>query len=152
MTMIRYLFLLAILAFPAFAAEAATAAVALAAPITAPPSMGASVVRMIGGLFVVIAVLMSGAWAFKNRERFVGARTRESKLKVLETRSLGSRHSICVVAYDQQRILLSTSPTGVTMLTHLPEASLEELEAEANAPALPTFSEAFVQALALRRK
>ena len=107
---------------------------------------------MIGGLCVVISVLMAGAWAFKNRERLVGNRIRESKLRVLESRSLGARHSICVVAYDQQRILLSTSPSGVSMLTHLPDASQDEIEAEAKSPALPTFSEAFMHALASRRK
>ena len=146
--MVRFLFILALTTLPAIAAEVAAAV----APISAPPSVGASVFRMIGGLFVVISVLMIGAWAFRNRERFVGNRIRESKLRVLESRSLGARHSICVVAYDHQRILLSTSPTGVSMLTHLPDASLEEIQAEAKSPALPTFSEAFMQALASRRK
>jgi flagellar biogenesis protein FliO len=147
MTIFRYALAFAVVTLSAFGAEAV-----VAAPISAPPSMGASVFRMIGGLFIVISLLMTGVWAFKNRARFAGTRVRESKLKVLETRSLGARHSICVVAYEQQRILLSTSPTGVTMLTHLPEATLEELEEESKTPALPTFSEAFVQALASRRK
>lgn len=148
--MLRFLFILALATVPAIAAE--TNALTAAAPISAPASVGASVFRMIGGLCVVISVSMIGAWAYRNRERFVGNRIRESKLRVLESRSLGARHSICVVAYDQQRILLSTSPTGVSMLTHLPDASLDEIEAETKAPSLPTFSEAFMQALASRRK
>src|SRR5262245_4283322 len=122
MTVFRYVFVIVAMALSAFAAEPAAAAVT---QVSAPPSIGASVFRMIGGLCIVISLLMAGVWAFKSRERFVGGRARNAKLRVLETRSLGARHSICVVAYEQQRILLSTSPTGVSMLTHLPEASLD---------------------------
>jgi flagellar biogenesis protein FliO len=152
MTLIRHIFLIAFLALPVFAAETASAVTAVVAPVSAPPSVGASVFRMIGGLCVVVSLAMIAAWAFKNRERFLTGKIRESKLKVLESRSLGARHSICVVAYDNQRLLLSSSPTGVTMLTHLPDATNEETAAQAQAPTLPSFSEAFMHALGARRK
>lgn len=132
----------------------AAAAEAVISPIGAPPSVGTSVLRMIGAFCLVMSLLFAGVWAYRNSGRFAGARGRAAKLRVLETRSLGNRHSICVVAYEQQRILLSTSPTGVTMLTHLPEAPLEEAAPDtvaAGAP-LPNFSAAFMQALAGARK
>jgi flagellar biogenesis protein FliO len=121
-------------------------------PISAPPSIGFSVLRMIGALCLVFALLFGGVWAYRNSSRFAAARGRASKLKILESRALGHRHSIFVVGYDSQRLLLSTSPTGVTMLTHLPEATAQELEAEAAAPAPPNFSSAFLQALTAGRK
>lgn len=136
--------LLLLAALPAFAAENAT--------IAAPPSVGFSVLRVIGALCLVFSLLFGGLWAYRNSSRFVPGRARAAKLKVLESRPLGHRHSIFVVAYENQRVLLSTSPTGVTMLTHLPEGAAEPAaEAEA-APALPNFSTAFFQALTLARK
>jgi flagellar biogenesis protein FliO len=126
--------------------SAADSAIAPAAP----PSVAFSVLRMIGALCLVLSLFFAGVWAYRNSNRFAGKRGRTAKLRVLETRSLGHRHSIAVVAYDQQRILLATSPTGVTMLTHLPEASAQEVEAEP-AP-LPNFSTAFLQALSAGRK
>lgn len=122
------------------------------APISAPPSIGFSVLRMIGALCLVFALLFGGVWAFKNSSRFAAARGGAAKLKILESRSLGHRHSIFVVGYDNQRLLLSTSPTGVTMLTHLPEPTAEEIEAAANAEPTPSFSNAFLQALSSVRK
>jgi flagellar biogenesis protein FliO len=118
----------------------------------APPSIGFSVLRMIGALCLVFSLLFGGVWVFKNSARFAPGRGRAAKLKVLESRSLGHRHSIFVVGYDNQRILLSTSPTGVTMLSHLPEASVEETETEVATDTTPNFSTAFLQALTAGRK
>jgi flagellar biogenesis protein FliO len=117
-----------------------------------PPSIGFSVVRMIGALCLVFALLFAGVWVYRNSSRFSPGRGRNSKLRVLESRSLGPRHSIFVVGYDNQRLLLSTSPTGVTMLSHLPEAAAAEVETEATAEAPPNFSTAFFQALTSGRK
>lgn len=117
-----------------------------------PPSMAFSVFRMIGALCIVLSLLFAGVWAYRNGGKFASGRGRAAKLKVLETRSLGHRHSIFVIGYDQQRLLLSSSPTGVTLITHLPEATMEEIEAEQTAPALPNFSAALMQALAVGRK
>lgn len=119
----------------------------------APPSIGFSVVRMIGGLCLVLSLLCGGAWVYRNSARFAPGRGRGQKLKVLESRALGHRHSIFVVSYENQRLLLSTSPTGVTMLSHLPEAEQDEVETESAAPSIPpSFSNAFFQALSSARK
>lgn len=117
-----------------------------------PPSVGFSVLRMIGALCLVFSLLFAGVWVYRNSPKFAGARNRASKLRVLESRSLGHRHSIFVVGYDNQRLLLSTSPTGVTMLSHLPEATAQETEAEATPDPAPNFSTAFLQALTSGRK
>lgn len=117
-----------------------------------PPSVAFSVMRVIGALFLVFALLFAGVLVFRNSSRLNAGRGRLNKLKVLESRSLGHRHSIFVVGYENQRLLLSTSPTGVTMLSHLPEATAEETASEGAPDALPNFSTAFVQALTAGRK
>jgi flagellar biogenesis protein FliO len=129
-------------------AVAAAETVASPAPV---PSMAFSVFRMIGALCIVLSLLFTGVWFYKNNGRLGAGRGRAAKLKVIESRALGHRHSIFVVGYENQRILLSTSATGVTMLTHLPEATGEE-ETETAPTALPSFSNAFMQALASVRK
>jgi flagellar biogenesis protein FliO len=121
----------------------------IAAP--AAPSVVFSVLRMIGGLCLVFSLLFGGLWVYRNSARFAAGRRSSAKLKVIESRALGHRHFIFVVGYEQQRILLSTSPTGVTMLTHLPEATAEEMADTSPAP-LPNFSSALMQALTVGRK
>ena len=136
----------------ALLAIASTSFGADAAPISAPPSIGFSVLRMIGALCLVLSILFGGVWLYRNSARFAGAHGRSAKLKVIESRSLGHRHSIFVVGYDNQRLLLSTSPTGVTMLTHLPEASAQDIEGESATEAAPSFPNTFLQALTSGRK
>jgi len=138
-----------ILALLALASTSFGAEAVIASP---PPSIGFSVLRMIGALCLVFSLLFGGVWIFRNSARFAPGRNRAAKLKVLESRSLGHRHSIFVVGYEGQRLLLSSSPTGVTMLSHLPEASAEESEAESGQEPLPNFSTAFLQALSAGRK
>ena len=81
-----------------------------------------SALRVIGALLLVIALLVGGALFFRKTKfytKFQGA----ARLRVLETRSLGFRNNLLVVGYEQQRYLLSVSPTGVQMLTTLPQDS-----------------------------
>lgn len=99
------------------AAENAVAASSALAPV----DMGGAVLRMLGAFVFVVAIFLAGVWLYRNFARFgrVGA---APKLAILETRPLGNRHVLFVVAYEQQRLMLSTSPSGVTLITHLPEA------------------------------
>ncbi len=81
--------------------------------------------RVVGALALVIAIFLGGVWLFRNWQRLVVQRGRAPKLNVLETRSLGGRQAIYVVAYDQERFLLSSSPNGVNLLSHLPAVDAE---------------------------
>jgi flagellar biosynthetic protein FliO len=108
------------------------------------PDMGASLLRVMGALAVVLAVFLAGVWLFKNWQRLTLRRGAAPKLNVLEVRSLGQRQAIYVVGYEQQRLLLASSSTGVTLLSHLPAADAEPLAA---APKI-SFAEAFQQVLA----
>jgi flagellar biogenesis protein FliO len=110
------------------------------------PDAGYSVLRVFGAMIVVIAIFFGGIWLFRNWQRFALRKGGAPRLNVIEVRSLGQRHALYVVGYDQQRMLLASSPAGVTLVSHLPAA--EEGEAAATAatavPA-PSFAEAFQQ-------
>lgn len=118
--------------------------------ISAPPfpEAGVSLVRVIGALALVLGLFLGGIWLFKNWQRLAMPHGRQPRLNILETRSLGSRQAVFVVGYERQRFLLSTSPAGVSLLSHLPDAEADEAPAEAAGP-MP-----FAQALAkvLKRK
>jgi flagellar biogenesis protein FliO len=108
------------------------------------PDMGASLLRVVGALVVVIALFLAGVWLFKNWQRLTMRKGATPKLSVLEVRSLGQRQAIYVVGYEQQRLLLASSSTGVTLLSHLPAADAAPVE---QAPKM-SFAQAFQQVLA----
>jgi flagellar biogenesis protein FliO len=117
-----------------------------AVPLTAPslPDAGLSLLRVFGALALVIGLFLGGAWLFKNWKRLAVQRGCAPKLNILETRSLGGRHSVSVIGYEQERFLIATSPAGVNLLSHLPNAT----EAESSAPEKTTPPPSFAQALA----
>ena len=119
----------------------------VAVPPLAPPlpDLGPSVIRVIGALALVIAIFLGGVWLFRNWQRLTQQRGRVPKLNVLETRSLGGRQALYVIGYEQSRFLITASPAGVNLLSHLPDAGAEEAAAEAKNP--PSFSLALAQML-----
>jgi len=116
-------------------------------PISTAPDMAASVLRMGGALALVVGLFLGGVWLFKNWQRLGIRKGAAPKLNVLEVKSLGQRHAIYVIGYQQQRMLLASSPAGIALLSHLPEA-----EEEKTAPAARlSFAEAFHQVLARKQ-
>jgi len=116
------------------------------------PDTGASILRVLGALVLVISLFLGGVWLFRNWQRLAVRKGRAPRLNVLEVRSLGQRQAIYVVGYQQQRILLASSPAGITLLTHLPEEEEAKTAAAAAtdsaAPAVRmSFAEAFQQVL-----
>jgi flagellar biogenesis protein FliO len=81
--------------------------------------------RVFGALALVLGVFFAGLWVWRNWQRFFGPRGLMPKLSIVEAKSLGQRHTLYVVGYEEQRMLLAASPTGVTMLTALPAAKVE---------------------------
>src|SRR6266487_3222513 len=92
------------------------------------PQAGFSVIRVFGALALVIGLFLAGVWLFKNWQRLSLQRGRPAQLQVLEMRALGGKHLLYVVGYQQQRLLLASSPAGVTLVSHLPPAESVELE------------------------
>jgi flagellar protein FliO/FliZ len=125
-------------------ALSAAAAQSAALPPIAAPSAGVSLLRMFGSLLFVVALFFGGAWLFRNLHRFRGQTGPQRKLQVLEARSLGVRQSIYVVGFEQQRLLIGSTPQGLTLLTHLPDGTAPA-EGDRIVPA--PFGEALMQAL-----
>jgi flagellar protein FliO/FliZ len=110
------------------------------------PDAGASVIRVFGALALVLGIFLGAVWLFRNWQRFTVQKGAGPKLNVLEVRSLGQRQALYIVGYQQQRMLLASSPAGITLLSHLPAAEEEAEKAAATAPRM-SFAEAFQQVL-----
>ena len=130
----------------AFGETTNSAAAASFNPALSTPDIGASLLRVMGALALVLGIFLAGVWLFRNWQRLAVQRGRAPKLNVLEIRSLGGRQSIYVVGYEQERFLLASSPAGVNFLTHLPSAS-NEGESSTEAKSKISFSQALAQVL-----
>tara|TARA_B100001123_G_scaffold303503_1_gene338807 strand:+ start:1935 stop:2510 length:576 start_codon:yes stop_codon:yes gene_type:complete len=86
--------------------------------------------RILGALLIVVAILLGGAWWFRKSRMFGLMPGQSSHLSVIETRSLGSRHALHVVEYGSKRFLIADSPAGTNFLTDLDKLndSSEEVE------------------------
>ena len=89
--------------------------------------------RMLGALALVLALFVGGLWLVRRVPVMRLGRT-VPKLAVLEARSLGQRQALYVIGYEQERLLIATSPAGVTLLKQLPAAG-PTLESPATTPA-----------------
>jgi flagellar biogenesis protein FliO len=98
------------------------------------PDVAPSVFRVFGALVLVIGIFLGGVWLFRNWQRLALQRGGPPKLNILETRSLGGRQALYVVGYEQGRFLIASSPAGVSLLSHLPDATGEEAAAGGSAP------------------
>jgi len=98
-------------------------------PIISPlPDAGFSVIRVFGALTLVVGLFLGGVWLFKNWQRLTIHRGRPAQLQIVEMKALGGKHALYVVGYQQQRLLLASSPAGVTLVSHLPAADVTEVE------------------------
>jgi flagellar biogenesis protein FliO len=110
------------------------------------PDMTSSTIRVFGALIFVIALFLAGVWLFRNWQRIAVRKGVAPKLNILEVKSLGQRQAIYVVGYQQQRMLLGSSPAGITLLSHLP-APDEDEPAEVPATTKMSFGDALQQVL-----
>ncbi len=139
----------------AAAAEPATNYVAAplasspAPPFLPEPANGgfSSFLRVLGALALVIGLFLGSAWFFRNWQRLNVQRSGRPRLNIIETRSLGGRHVIHVIGYENERFLIASSPSGVNMLSHLPAATETSPEDATKNPPPPSFAEALTQVL-----
>ena len=119
------------------------------APLTgaATPSLLGPLVRMLGAVALLLALLFGVQWWLRQNRQSVAGRNPAKRLNVLEVKSLGHRHVLYVVGYEQQRLLIATSPAGINLLTPLPEATPQA--AETVAPVV-SFADALMQVVGRR--
>jgi len=98
------------------------------------PDTGLSLLRVFGALVLVLGLFLGAVWVWRNARGLTGRGGRIERLHVLEVRSLGGKHALYVVGYDEERLLLAASPTGVNLLSRLPPAPVGEA-ASAHEPA-----------------
>lgn len=122
---------------------------AMAVP-SAMPDPGASLLRVCGAFFIVVAIFLTGVWLYRNWQRLAVKRGGGAKLNLLEVRSLGQRQAIYVVGYQEQRMLVASSPAGITLLSHLPSVGEPE-QVPATATANVSFAEALKHVLSQRQ-
>ncbi len=108
-----------------------------------PVSLTEVMIRIVGALMIVMAILLGGAWWFRKSRLFGLVPAQSSHLNVIETRSLGSRHALHVVEYGSKRFLIADSPAGTNFLTDLEkleEEATEELDEAAEKISLGSFA------------
>jgi len=143
----RFLVLPALAAAPACFAES-TNTLTLRTDL---PDVGVSAIRALAALAIVLAIFFAGVWLFRNGQRITWRKTGAPRLAILESRPLGNRFALYVVGYDQQRLLIGSSPAGLNLLSSLPPVA----EANGNgATAAPVPALSFAESLqqVLRRK
>ena len=72
-------------------------------------------VRTIAAILFVAALLVMVVWAIK--VRFKGKFSeKESLIKVVQKTQIDTRHSVSVLAYDNQKFLLASGPGGLALV------------------------------------
>jgi flagellar biogenesis protein FliO len=133
-------------AAPTALAEA-TNALALNLPFSG-PEVGLSAIRTLGALALVLGLFFGGIWLFRNGQRLAWRKTGRPRLAILESRALGNRFALYVVGYDQQRMLIGSSPAGINLLSQLPSAAESSSPTETEVPSKATpFTQCLEQVL-----
>jgi flagellar biogenesis protein FliO len=109
------------------------------------PDASFSILRVVGALMLVLGLFLAGVWLYKNWQRLALQRGRPAQLQLIEMKALGSKQVLYVVGYQQQRLLLASSPAGVTLVSHLPPA--DAIEAGPGSISGQNFVQALQQAL-----
>jgi len=130
---------------PALSSLSAPATNFFSAPLTPGlPDTGPSLLRVLGALALVLGLFLGGVWFVRNGRFSALGRRGLAKLNVLETRSLGARQAICVVAYGSERFLIGSTPAGIHLISHLSA----DTSSESDGPGQPSSNLSFGQALA----
>lgn len=145
------LLLTGVTALAADAPLSAATAAGTAAAATPDASLAGAFIRLAGAFALVIALFIGLVWAWKRWGADAAVRGRSRRLHVLESRSIGNRQSVIVVGYENERLLLGSSPQGVCLLTRLPESLDETPESTPAAATGPRFVDALSAVLANRR-
>lgn len=92
-----------------------------------PPTLGGSLVQMLLGLAVVIAVLIGGLWLLK-RVQNTGTRN-PNLVRVVGGTALGPRERVVIVELGQNWLVLGVTPNCITTLSEMPRQPLPQAPA-----------------------
>ena len=88
---------------------------------TATPELGASVLQMMFGLAVVIALLFASLWLIR---RLCAPRGGGAAIKVLGAAAVGPRERVVLVEIGEQVLVLGVAPGSVTRLHDMKRSEL----------------------------
>jgi flagellar protein FliO/FliZ len=91
--------------------------------------------RVIGSLGIVLAVLFAGLYAFKKTGYLPANTAAGNRIRLLARQSLGPRHQLVMVEAADRLLLLGISPEGIRLLSPLGAVSglSQEIPASAGA-------------------
>jgi len=84
---------------------------------------GMDVLRMVGSMALVIAVLLAVLWGLKRIQNKMLIASHGGRMQVLETQSIGTRQKIVLVRIGSQEVLLGITPTQINALGNWPASS-----------------------------
>jgi flagellar biogenesis protein FliO len=114
---------------------------------TALPDAGLSAIRALAALVIVLSLFFGGVWLYRRTQRLAWRKNGLPKLAILESRPLGNHYALYVVGYEQQRLLIGSSPAGLSLLSQLPAADAGPQEAVAPPIQPVSFSQCLQQLL-----
>lgn len=102
-------------------ATVASGAVA-ARPLPVNPVSGGSVMQMLAGLILVIALIFFLAWALK---RFTGLPGQHNSMRVVASLSLSARERLVLVQAGERQLLLGVAPGRVNLIEKYEQPLIE---------------------------
>lgn len=92
------------------------------------PLGGDSLLRLAGGMLLVLALVFGAAWLLRRLQRLQGIN--HGKLRVVAGLAVGQRERVLVVQVGEQQLLLGVAPGSVKKLHELPEPMTTASESE----------------------
>ena len=114
------------LSFPLLLAASSKLA---AAESAAAPEFGTSLLQMLAGLAVVLALVFASLYLLKRLAAPRGAAA--GLLRVVAATAIGPRERVVVLEIGETWLVLGTAPGSVTSLTQMPRQALPEVAAVA---------------------
>ena len=82
-----------------------------------------SILRLGGSLLIVLGVLLAVVWLLRQWQRIAAKTGPLASLRLIESLSLGSKQALYLVECEGQRMLLGSSPAGLSLLSSIPQTS-----------------------------
>ncbi|MFM8878384.1 MAG: FliO/MopB family protein [Verrucomicrobiota bacterium] len=99
-----------------------TNGIAVTKAIPVATSAGSDLLQVFGTLFFLLGMAWVGLVWVRQRSWLQGAIRQKNRLRVEETRALGNRSHLHLVACGDQQFLVASSPAGVSLIADLMSA------------------------------
>ncbi|MYN11650.1 flagellar biosynthetic protein FliO [Pusillimonas sp. TS35] len=80
-----------------------------------------SILRLIGSLTLIVALILAVAWACRKTGLLRGAGGEQ--IRLIASRSLGARQSLAIIEVEQTRLVIGVGPQQLSLLHVLPPRS-----------------------------